>query len=102
MAGVISDSVYRAFREERRLAWRAVNAPCALCGQDDIDYDGPPFNRNDPATAKSCEMDHKISRKRAPHLALEPSNAQPSHALCNRNKGSGDARAGIGVRSEEW
>jgi len=96
MAGIISDRAYREFRADMKHRWQAVNAPCALCGQADIDWDGP---ANAP---KSFELDHRKARKTHPDLALEPSNAQPSHSRCNRNKSHGDQRPGIGQTSEAF
>lgn len=34
------------------------------------------------------ELDHIISRTRAPHLRYELSNLTPSHSACNSEKGS--------------
>lgn len=96
MAGIISERAYRVFRAHMKAGWQAVNAPCALCGQADIDWDGP------PSAPKSFELDHRKARKPHPELALEPTNAQPSHSLCNRNKSYGDMRPGIGQTSEDF
>lgn len=95
MAGIISTRLYREFREERRLAWKAQNAPCHIGGHP-IDYDGAP---NEP---NSFELDHVLPRKTHPHLALDPGNARPSCSKCNRSKGAGKLRPGIGQTSEEW
>jgi len=76
--------------------WQPVNAACALCGQANIDWDGP---RNEP---DSFEIEHKLAVINYPELEFEPSNAQPSHSQCNRNKGAGAAAAGIGITSEPW
>lgn len=38
--------------------------------------------------ATEMELDHVISRTRAPELRFELSNLKPSHSKCNRDKGS--------------
>ncbi|MFF2631973.1 HNH endonuclease [Microbacterium sp. NPDC058021] len=93
---VITSAAYQRMRAEMKAQWQPINAACALCGQATIDWDGP---RNAP---ESFELDHKISRKRRPDLALDPSNAQPSHCRCNRSKGAGTATPAIGETTEEW
>lgn len=95
-ASVIQSRRYREFRAALKFEWAAVKAPCGICSQRTIDYDGPP---NAP---DSFELDHRISLKRRPDLALEPSNAQPSHVRCNRAKQAGDASPALGERSENW
>jgi len=95
-ASTISSKAYQDFRAERLANWRAINAPCALCGQDDIDWTGP---RNAP---RSFELDHILPRKTHPHLALDPGNAQPAHSRCNRAKGAGTMSPGIGELDYTW
>lgn len=95
MSGDLSSKLYKDFRREMKFSWAATNEPCGICGQRTINYFGP---KNEP---DSFELDHKISRKRAkalgrPELLLLPSNAQPSHHRCNRNKGAGDATPSLG------
>jgi 5-methylcytosine-specific restriction endonuclease McrA len=101
MAGTIGTRAYQAFRESMKSSWRAQNAPCGICGQRTIRYDGP---KNEP---DSFEMDHKISRKRAhlmgrPELDLDPNNVQASHVRCNRNKSAGDPTPDLGELDEDW
>lgn len=98
---IIHSREYRLLRSTLKAEWRARNAPCGLCGQADIRYDG---KKNEP---DSFELDHRISRKRAkamgrPELLLDPNNCQPSHVRCNRSKQDGDAPAAIGETTEEW
>lgn len=98
---LIHSREYKTLRAELKAAWRSVNAPCALCGQADIKYDGPKGERD------SFELDHKTSRKRAnamgrPQLILDPTNCQPSHVRCNRAKQAGDGPAVIGETSEDF
>lgn len=87
---------HRDLRALLKPGWEAVNAPCGICGQATIDWDGA---ANEP---DSFEMDHIISRKKRPDLEFEPSNQQPSHHRCNRGKSSHAQAAGIGATSEEW
>nr|WP_274635545.1 HNH endonuclease [Microbacterium bovistercoris] len=93
--GVIQSRVYRQFRAEMKAIWQAQKRPCAMDGQP-IDYDGPP---NEP---DSFELDHIKARKARPDLALDPSNAQPLHVRCNRMKGAGQMKPGMGETTEEW
>lgn len=98
---LIHSREYKTLRTELKAAWRSVNAPCALCGQADIKYDGAKGERD------SFELDHKISRKRAtamgrPQLILDPTNCQPSHLRCNRSKQEGDGPVAIGETSEDF
>lgn len=98
---VIRSRAYKSLRASLKSEWRARNAPCALCGQADIEYDGP---RNAP---NSFELDHKVSRKRCIamgrlDLLLDPANCQPSHTRCNRSKQEGDGPVALGEISEEF
>ena len=97
----ITSTPYRTFRAGLKKIWRAANAPCGICHQRTIDWDGPPNESN------SFELDHIISRKRAkamgrPELVMDPTNAQPSHVRCNRGKLAGDTAHTLGERSEDW
>lgn len=99
--GVIQSRQYRELRAELKAGWKAANTACTSCGQATIDWDAP---ANDP---DAFEMDHRISRKKAkamgrPELDLDPRNMQPMHHRCNRSKGSGDVRPGVGETTEEW
>ncbi|MFB7843619.1 HNH endonuclease signature motif containing protein [Microbacterium sp. NPDC056052] len=98
---VIHSRAYKILRSTLKAGWQARNAPCALCGQADIRYDGA---KNEP---DSFELDHKISRKRClamgkPELMLDPTNCQPSHVRCNRSKQEGDGPVALGETSEEF
>lgn len=84
-----------------KASWRAVNAPCGICHQSTIDWDGP------MGAADSFELDHITSRKRLKALGqewrlLDPTNAQPSHRRCNGSKQAGDAHAELGETDEDW
>jgi 5-methylcytosine-specific restriction endonuclease McrA len=93
---VVRTKEYRDLIVSFRAGCKAGNAPCGICGQRTIDYDAP------ANTPDAFEADHKISRRRRPDLALEPSNLQASHHRCNRNKGAGDASPELGEVSEDW
>lgn len=96
MRDVTTTTKYRVMREHLKETWKSRNDPCWICGQSTINWDGP-ANEQD-----SFELDHPLPRKHHPHLALDPSNARPSHGRCNRSKGAGDVKPGIGTTSEEW
>lgn len=83
-------------RAEEKTRWRAVNAPCSICGQATIDYDAP---LGDP---DALEVDHVLPVKTHPQLEYDPTNRRPAHARCNRSKGAGQTRPPIGTTSEEW
>lgn len=93
--GVIQSREYRRLRAELKAQWQATNAPC-ICGHQHIDWDAPP---GDP---DSFELDHTISRKNRPDLALDPANMRPSALRCNRSKGAGTATPTIGDTTEDW
>ncbi|MBO0676827.1 HNH endonuclease [Mycolicibacterium sp. S2-37] len=57
------------------------NARCVHCRQP-IDYSAP---RNHP---ESFEADHIYPVKTHPHRAYDPTNLQPSHSKCNRERGA--------------
>lgn len=93
---VIHSAAYREFRDQRKAEWAPSNRPCWICHQATIDWDGP---RNAP---DSFELHHPKSRKRYPHLALDPTNAVPTHCRCNRAAGQHDIQHAIGENTEEW
>lgn len=90
-----STAAHRANRAALKKLTAEHNLPCALCGQA-IDTT---LHYRDP---QAFEYDHIKSTKTYPELADDPANGQPSHRLCNENKGSGDARPGLGDPSEVW
>ena len=101
MGSILGTQRYKDFRDQMRYVWSLANAPCGICGQRTINYYGP---KNEP---DSFELDHIISRKKAkalgrPELDMLPSNVQPSHHRCNRNKSAGDASPGLGDLDEEY
>lgn len=83
-------------RAEEKARWSAVNAPCSLCGQATINWDAP---ANEP---DAFEVEHTRPVKTHPELEFDPTNRMPSHHKCNRSKGAGAIRPGIGMTSEAW
>lgn len=68
-------------RNQIRDKWKAIGAPCALCGKA-INYDLP---AGDPM---SFEVDEIIPVSRGGD-PLDFSNTQPAHRCCNQRKGAG-------------
>lgn len=90
-----STAAYRKNRAALKTLTAEHNLPCAICGQA-IDTTLP---RTDPL---SFEYDHRESIKTHPELADDPSNGQPAHQRCNRNKGARGQKPGLGDPSEVW
>ncbi|WP_230670733.1 HNH endonuclease signature motif containing protein [Rathayibacter sp. Leaf248] len=88
-------AAHRKNRADLKKMTREHNLPCAICGEP-IDTT---LDWRDP---QSFAYDHKKSRIAYPELADDPANGQPSHARCNKNKGAGDQRPGLGDPSEVW
>lgn len=95
-ADVIHSTAYRQMRADLKAVWQPVNKACGICLQPTIDWDGP---RNEP---DSFELHHPRSRKRYPHLALDPTNAVPAHCRCNRSIGERDTDPDMGENTETW
>lgn len=89
-----------ARRRSIRARWKAIGAPCALCGKP-IDYSLPAGH------PMSFEVDEivPVSKGGDP---LDFANTQPSHRICNQRKGNGKrsapaARKPSGLpTSREW
>ncbi|QLD10904.1 HNH endonuclease [Microbacterium oleivorans] len=88
-------SAHRTNRKNLKVAVAEHNLPCALCGEK-IDTTLPRGHRD------AFEYGHIKSVKAYPELADDPSNGQPEHLRCNRNKGAGEQRLGLGDPSEVW
>lgn len=73
-------------RRAIRARWRAIGAPCALCGHA-IDYTLPAGH------PMSFEVDEivPVSKGGDP---LDFDNTQPAHRVCNQRKGNGTPRNG--------
>lgn len=93
---VIHSAAYRQMRADLKAVWQPINRGCGICLQRTIDWDGP---KNAP---DSFELHHPKSRRRYPHLALDPTNAVPSHCRCNRSAGDRDATPDLGENTEDW
>ena len=84
------------FRRGMRKLWEAVNAPCAICGQQTIDY------LAEAHLPDALELDHIYPVATHPHLEFDPGNVRPTHSRCNRHRGMGRDVAPVGVTSERW
>lgn len=78
-------------RNRIRARWRAIGAPCALCGRA-IDYSlgmvVDPFNGHRRPHPMSFVVDEIIPVS-AGGDPLDFANTQPAHWLCNARKGDG-------------
>lgn len=88
-----------ARRRGIRDRWRAIGAPCALCGRP-IDYSLPAGH------PMSFEVDEivPVSKGGDP---LDFANTQPAHRICNQRKGAGRVRKSVArpsglPTSREW
>ena len=85
-----------ARRTALRRRWRAIGAPCALCGRP-IDYSLGVIT--DPRTGKrrahpmSFVVDEIIPVSKGGD-PLDFANTQPAHWICNARKGDGTRRKG--------
>jgi hypothetical protein len=90
----------RSFRDECRMQRNpdgSYGAPCWRCHRP-IDY------RLRWPHPQAFELDHALTVKDRPDLALTRSNFKPAHAICNK-RGNGDQDADdldIGEPSECW
>ena len=66
---------WRKLRSKTVREWRLDNRPCGYCGKP-LDF----VNRF------QLSVDHKISLKRRPDLALSPANLHVVHHTCNSKK----------------
>lgn len=91
----------RAFikgRDDFKAKCKTENTPCWICGLV-IDYEAPSDDyRNDDR----FELDHVRPVATHPEMQHDPTNWAASHAGCNRQRGSGDARPGLGTLSRQW
>lgn len=74
---------------------REHDLPCALCGEPIDTY----LDWRDP---QAFAYDHKKSRIAYPELADDLANGQPSHSLCNMNKGASDQKPVLGGPGRVW
>jgi hypothetical protein len=101
MRKLLTSNEYRALRkqfrfdEEHRWVGKRQGAPCWLCGGD-IDY------RLSYPHPYSWSLDHALTVKERPDLALDRNNFRSSHLDCNRQRGTDDPKLDIGNPSEIW
>lgn len=88
-------AAHRKNRANLKAAVAEHGLPCAECGEP-IDVTLPRGNPD------AFEYGHIKSVKAYPELADDPANGQPEHLRCNRVKGSGSSRPGLGDPSEVW
>lgn len=86
-----STASYRNARKQLK----AARQLCYHCGQP-IDW-AKPWPHPD-----SFSADHLLSRRDHIDLADDPANLVTSHLRCNQSKGAGEAKLGLGNRSEEF
>lgn len=74
-----------------RKRWRAIGAPCALCGMP-IDYSlgmvVDPFTGRKRPHPMSLVVDHKETLRNGGSV-YDFANTQPAHWICNARKGDG-------------
>jgi hypothetical protein len=98
----LTSKAYVKFRLGMKAEWRAVNAPCSICHQRTIRWDGKP-NEPDSFELHHTPIPHKrIRLTKQWHLLIDPKNAAPSHARCNRSLQAGAALPALGELSEDW
>lgn len=86
---------FRAQCARKRFSDGKVGEPCWLCGTD-IDY------RLSYPHPHAWSLDHAITVKERPELAMDVQNFRASHADCNLRRGTDDPTIDIGVASEYW
>jgi len=88
-------SEFRAACARKRFPDGGVGEPCWLCG-DSIDYKmGYPH-------PYSWSLDHAVTVKENPGLAMDPLNFRASHLDCNVGRGTDDPKLDLGTPSEAW
>ena len=86
---------WRRLRERLYRRDRLAGAACWICGQP-IDY------RAAPGSPDAWEPDHVQPVATHPELAYDPGNIRPSHANCNRSRGSKRGTPSLGAPSRTW
>lgn len=86
---------FRAACARKRFSDGSVGEPCWLCGTQ-IDY------RLAYPHPYSWSLDHAITVKERPELALDALNFRASHLDCNIARGTDDPKIDIGTPSELW
>lgn len=86
-------------RAEYRAECAEANAPCWICSQHHIDYEAP---FDDWTNDDRFQLDHFYPVSTHPDLQEDPANFRPSAAGCNRDRGNGPPRPGLGILSQDW
>ena len=86
-------------RDAFRARCAEEGAACWTCGMAHIDYDAP---HDDYSNDDRFELDHFYPVSTHEELQHDPSNFRPSAAGCNRARGNGPPRPGIGIPSQAW
>ena len=86
---------FRADCARRRFPDGNTGEPCWLCGTT-VDY------RLAYPHPYSWSLDHAVTVKERPELALDVVNFRASHLDCNMRRGSDDPAIEIGAPSEVW
>lgn len=95
----VQTRAFNALRSAYREQSATTNAPCWLCGQQNIDYDAP---YDDYSNDSRFQLDHYWPVSTHPELQEDPANFRPSHAGCNRERGNKAPRPGLGAPSQAW
>ena len=86
---------FRASCSRKRFSDGSTGEPCWLCGTT-IDY------RLAYPHPYSFSLDHAVTVKERPELAMDPLNFRASHLDCNIARGTDDPKIDIGTPSEVW
>jgi 5-methylcytosine-specific restriction endonuclease McrA len=88
---VLTSPAWRKLRADLKAEWSLLGLPCARCGRA-IDYTGPRYHvllsGRRTVNRRALIIGHKISRSRAPALALERTNLQPECVDCSNRSGA--------------
>ncbi len=106
MAIRISGERYVKFRALVRRDHATRGLACWIC-QMPIDYNLPHLDDMGYLVENSWELDHYYPRSTHPELQLDPGNARPSHARCNRHRSDTPpelvvAQQSLGQQSRRW
>lgn len=86
---------FRAACARKRFSDGSTGEPCHLCGTE-IDY------RLSYPHPYAWSLDHALTVKEHPELAMDPLNFRASHHDCNLRRGTDDPTSDIGKPSEIW
>lgn len=86
---------FRAQCARKRWPDGTIGERCWLCG-DAIEY------TLDYPHPYSWSLDHAITIKENPALAMDPLNFRPSHLDCNVGRGTDEPKLDLGSPSEVW